>query len=762
MTLRDLKGRAKRYIKSAICIPKFAISAVSRLSSPVTIAFTATIFLSTSPALADDVGITKGRLIQESEKSYLLEADVSRNLVWAIKAPIFPDRFQVSELEFVNQAGWIVVQARATTTGESLTPADGILLPWLRNGAALTVQLLDGSVSQGLFLRTLEGIRVPLQGLMPSERSVVEICREHLAIGGGHLSFKWIHLFWVGILAAGLAPRRLLLALLYYSFGQALALVLADFGLPGVDLLFADILGALLVLLLAGAVARQASIQPYLPLLFLYGVLHSLAYAQSLKSFPLPMDRRLPALLMFNLAIDVGHYAFAIIFMLPGMALKKWPHGKKVAAYAGGVYAVAILALLFQEHVATGDIRITDSNGSRIATRYNLPVSQKPSTVGQRPAGARRLTNPIMSYLTVEPYEVRQEILIQARAAVQILGVDDRGMGSIPLQSLESVKAGILEAVQEANSITIDGQAVRPVLARADFVTLGPVGVMLRSEPVDESLDNGIVGLTLVYETPELADEILIHWRLFLETVAKIEATVTDPFGGSTMILSAEENQWHWKRRISGYRVPVIEEIAVEKQKLPAVSMLLFAAVAGLFMLSKRFKKTASTGPLLLGVAALGFVLYPFARTPVALPWAAQWKPSVERTAIILDGLLTNVYRAFDVRDENRVYDRLATSVAGDQLSRIYLQNRKSLELENRGGARANVDDVEIISILTVKKSKPSGFSADAVWTVSGSVSHFGHTHYRRNKNHALVTFVIDDGFWKIKDIELIDEKRLL
>jgi hypothetical protein len=95
-------------------------------------------------------------------------------------------------------------------------------------------------------------------------------------------------------------------------------------------------------------------------------------------------------------------------------------------------------------------------------------------------------------------------------------------------------------------------------------------------------------------------------------------------------------------------------------------------------------------------------VLYPFVSFPVDLPWVSQWKPSAERTSVILDGLLTNVYRAFDVRDENRVYDRLAMSVTGDQLTQIYLQNRQSLELENRGGARANVDEVDILAINKV------------------------------------------------------------
>jgi len=36
---------------------------------------------------ADDVGITKARLIQETEKSYVLEADVTQVLVWAINSP---------------------------------------------------------------------------------------------------------------------------------------------------------------------------------------------------------------------------------------------------------------------------------------------------------------------------------------------------------------------------------------------------------------------------------------------------------------------------------------------------------------------------------------------------------------------------------------------------------------------------------------------------------------------------------------------------
>ena len=743
----------------------FRISNASRHSTIViiiSIFLFATLFLLASPAFSDDVGISKARLIQKSEKSYVLEVDVTQALVWAIKAPIFPDRFQVSELEYITQSGWIVVQATATTKDEPLSAHDEILLPWMRNGAAITIKWLNGQVYQGLFLRTLEGIHVPLRLLMPSTQSLVEVCRDHFIIGLNHFTFKWIHPLFAIVLFVLLPSHHVLKSLLYYTFGQALTLIMVDVGLSGLDLLFTDLLGAILILLLSYAAFRERTAGPYLPLIFLFGTLHGLSYAHELSGLSIDLNHKLPALFMFNIAIDVCQYAVAGVLFLIVRILGKLTHWKKIISYASGTLTVTILLASVQEHVVAGKTEVLPFSKSQIATQYALPVSQKSQTSGQRPRGARRLTNPVMTYLSVEPYEVRQEVLIQARAAVQFLGVDDKGMGSIPIESLEPVKQGILSVVQKANPISIDGQSTEPILARADFVTLGPAGVIIRPKPIVENLDNGIIGLTLVYETHNMADGITIEWRLFSESVQKVEATTTDPFGGATMILSPNDNIMRWKSRLAGYRVPVIEEIKVEKQELPVISALLFLAAIFLFISSIGRKKKVLMQSVFMSVISLGFILYPFVSFSVNLPWISQWTPSIERTAIILEDLLTNVYRAFDVRDEDRVYDRLATSVTGNQLSEIYLENRTALELENRGGARANVDEVDILSVNRVKKSKDDGFVADATWTVSGSVSHFGHTHYRRNQYHALVTFVIDGSSWKIRNIELVDEKRLL
>ncbi len=63
--------------------------------------------------------------------------------------------------------------------------------------------------------------------------------------------------------------------------------------------------------------------------------------------------------------------------------------------------------------------------------------------------------------------------------------------------------------------------------------------------------------------------------------------------------------------------------------------------------------------------------------------------------------------------------------------------------------------------IIDLDRNEEGGYIADAKWTVRGSVNHFGHTHYRQNQYRALVSFIIDNGNWKINNIEILDARRL-
>ena len=123
--------------------------------------------------------------------------------------------------------------------------------------------------------------------------------------------------------------------------------------------------------------------------------------------------------------------------------------------------------------------------------------------------------------------------------------------------------------------------------------------------------------------------------------------------------------------------------------------------------------------------------------------------------------MLTNIYRAFDYQTEEAVYDQLAISTIGDQLTGIYLEHQSAMELEDRGGARASVDQVRVTDIREVSR-KDEGIVIEANWVVSGSVSHFGHIHYRKNLYDARVYIQAVEGTWKISGMEVIEKERIL
>ncbi len=133
-----------------------------------------------------------------------------------------------------------------------------------------------------------------------------------------------------------------------------------------------------------------------------------------------------------------------------------------------------------------------------------------------------------------------------------------------------------------------------------------------------------------------------------------------------------------------------------------------------------------------------------------------------ERATALLQTLLKNVYRAFDFREEEDVYDKLALSVSGDLLTDIYLQNRRSMAIQQAGGAQARIKEVKIESARAARiDSENLAYALHGTWTALGSVGHWGHIHQRENRYEAVVTVSAEDGAWKIVDLELRDERRI-
>jgi hypothetical protein len=316
----------------------------------------------------------------------------------------------------------------------------------------------------------------------------------------------------------------------------------------------------------------------------------------------------------------------------------------------------------------------------------------------------------------------------------------------------------------------VDGKQLRPILDRVSFVKYSTTASTFVEQPEQLPINTAMVGVIITYLTEGIPQKVTNEWDLWSNRIQKVPTDAIDPAGPFPSYLTPDENVLIWKNFLKTYHAPTVAKIEVDesltKMKIPLASALCLLAVVPLgWQIGKRRKNVRSIG-LHIGLAVVliagSVLLYPFLKVAVAKPAVLAPKMTDTNAVTVLNSLLKNIYRSFDFREEEDVYDRLATSVSGNLLSDIYLQNRKSLVVTQAGGARARVKVVEILEVdVNRLDDRPLGRLFHARWTATGTVGHWGHIHMRKNQYEANITVEPVDGAWKITDLELLEEKRI-
>jgi len=378
----------------------------------------------------------------------------------------------------------------------------------------------------------------------------------------------------------------------------------------------------------------------------------------------------------------------------------------------------------------------------------------------------------LMSFLYVEPYEVRHEILTRVKDMAEWMDLGLRGDEYIELDELVSLKQRIGEFLLQKNPVLIDGQALKPILDRTNFVKVSLTGIKLVEVPERLEISTAIVGIIITYLTDGLPQQVTVDWALFTEQIQRVPATATDPAGPLATFLSPDDNVHTWTNFLKNYTLPTVEEVAVQgslgEMKLPVgtlVAALLLLPLGGLLLHRSRRDRSVK-GLVVVVVVVLvslgGIASYPYTQMRFVRPLAVAGELADEQSRALLQALLKNVYRAFDFRDEEDVYDKLALTVSGDLLAELYLQNRQSFAIQQAGGAQAKIKSVEIQQAEAKRLDNGAlGYAITGRWTALGSVGHWGHTHMRKNLYDAIVSVEAIDGRWKITNLELLEERRI-
>lgn len=376
----------------------------------------------------------------------------------------------------------------------------------------------------------------------------------------------------------------------------------------------------------------------------------------------------------------------------------------------------------------------------------------------------------LMSFLYVEPYEVRHEILTRVRDLENWMDLGLRNDDFIEVDELEPLKQRIGEFLLGRNPLLVDGKALKPILDRSNYVKVSLTGIQLLEKPERLEVASAIIGVIISYVTDGMPQQVTVDWDLFTDQVQRVPATATDPAGPLPGFLTPDDNVHSWTNYLKTYRIPTVETVAVEGWlgdiEMPWLSVLCgLLALPLLLWVLLRWRRSQPISAALGGLMVLviiAAIAWPYARMTLARPPAIAAELPPDQARELLQLLLKNVYRAFDFRDEEDVYDKLALSVSGDLLADIYLQNRRAFSIQKAGGAQARIKSVEIQQAVAKRvDDRPLAYAIKADWTAQGTVGHWGHIHTRRNRYNAVVTVEAVDDSWKITGLEVLEEQRV-
>ncbi len=381
----------------------------------------------------------------------------------------------------------------------------------------------------------------------------------------------------------------------------------------------------------------------------------------------------------------------------------------------------------------------------------------------ENPNLKRHHKSAMMSFLYVEPREVRHEMLLRVR---DLREWTDLGLGSgatISADEQARVKDRARAFLTKRNALKLDGAPSIPSSSRAEFLKISLTGLQLieGTEPLD--LSTAILGVIMSYPVKRLPRRVSVEWELFNRRIERIPTSMIDPAGPVQSFVTARDPTIEWRNFLRKYEEPKVSPIVLDDGRsisVPALSLVLIILCVAAGVLASRPRLLPRRG--WVAVSALGAVAAViFIRTAVfevKNPFSGP--PDKETSAQIVERMLTNVNHAFVEIKPSALRRALEVIVGGDRSKDIEVELRRALAIKVPGGGIARVHAIEDLVIEDIAElDDSSGFRTLARWTAKASAGHWGHAHRRTIRFQALMELAEVEGVWKLIGLTVIDAK---
>lgn len=376
----------------------------------------------------------------------------------------------------------------------------------------------------------------------------------------------------------------------------------------------------------------------------------------------------------------------------------------------------------------------------------------------------RHHKNALMSFLYVEPREVRHEVLIRVRDLQDWTDVKLDGDALIDANEQAAIKLRARALFEARNPLRIEGAPRKPTSSRAEFLSISVNGLTVLEEDKPLEPSTAIVGVILSYPVRQLPQSVSVDWELFNERNGRIPTTAIDPAGPFATFVDVKNPTIEWQNFLRNYVEPKVIPVTIDAGNtltVPITSFVLLLGAltaAGWAMRSRHGTRLAFVGASLLCV--VGAILLMRSNT-VEIRNPLSGPPDEALSAEIIKAVLDNVHTAYLEKGDLELTNALSVIVAEEGASEVKAELDRALAIKVAGGGTARVNAIEELVVNDIAAiDGRSGFRSLAEWTALASASHWGHLHLRRIRFRALMELAEVDGAWKIIGMTVVDARQ--
>ncbi|GAB2517512.1 hypothetical protein [Microbulbifer agarilyticus] len=364
---------------------------------------------------------------------------------------------------------------------------------------------------------------------------------------------------------------------------------------------------------------------------------------------------------------------------------------------------------------------------------------------------------PVMSFLYIEPRQVRHDVLLRPSKLAEWNGQPFDAWTPLEQATRDALVTATKQYLHAKNPTSIDGESAEPDSTSIVFLQATDSGFALipKTQPIE--LGSTLIGYRENYAVARLPSQVDVQWNLFDPTMRKVPTLIQDPAGPFPTHTTADFPVIEWTNFLKNYSEPEGSAVLVQSPRvqIPTLYPILIVAIFLVILLSRGLPqrwhwlaRSLTSGTVGLIFVIAGFLILP-ARLATPLPAPINERQLTQAS----QDLLMQVAVAYQERQEQKLEQALSRLISSTDYESIANNLSRVYQPLTSVGGLGQTRDLRNFSLQHIERIEGEGdlaFRTIAQWQATVEGHYWGHSDRRQYQIRADLEIRQQGNSWKI------------